>query len=606
MNAVAPLDRGDDPAWTNCNSLWGAFFWAAALRLGLRRVVVAPGSRSAPLTFAAARQPGLETAVLPDERGAGFFALGWAAACGEPVALVCTSGTAAANFYPAVIEAAESGVPLIVLTADRPAELRHCRAGQAIDQLRLYGTWPRFQAELPLPEPRPELFRRLRDLLRHALATANGPQPGPVHLNCPFREPLLPESGARLTLDWDPRALLPEAGAPLPGKAGDVPADWRMDGGRGLILAGPDPAGADPGYVAAVARLANKLGWPVLADAASPVRHATDIVPGVIGAYDWFLRAPQQAAGLAPDAVLCLGEPPTSKVLRQWLTAVAPRWTLLRGDGNPVNPLALDGPVIHAGVEQAAARLAAAAPPAAGWPARWLQLEERAQAWLDQRLEPGTVAADAWTFGRHWAATLEPGTPVFLASSLPIRNAEWLWRPNASRAQVQVNRGANGIDGTLSSALGMVRGRGRHGVLLCGDLALLHDSNALATAREAGAALTVLLFNNAGGGIFEFLPPAQWEPPFERFFATPQAIDWAALAAAYGAEHRLLQSLADWRAALAQPPAAGVRICELRGDRRAEAARLRALFAEAAGGSRSRATGHAGACPSADAGEVAS
>ena len=456
----------------NTNSLWCTVLAETLWRRGVRHAVIAPGSRSAPLAFAFAAQAQFEAIPALDERSAAFFALGLARQHHRPVVLVCTSGTAAANFFPAIIEAHECGVPLIVLTADRPPELRGCSAGQAIDQQKLYGSYVRFYHEFAVPEARLELLHYLRQTALHAYDLARGTDPGPVHLNCPFRDPLPPiEDGLASALsDQIGEEFFVLGSVPFP-KTHTV-ARIPQVSGRGLIVAGPAQP-KNPGvYASRLSALASRLGWPVLADALSPARHHA--MQGVtrVAAYDAILRGESAADTLKPDFVLCLEGWPTSKVLRAWLEKCGAEILLVAPGEANADPLHLRTRQLRAMVEQ----LEADGPPADGaYAAAWMKAETEARASLEKRLMATNELFEpkaAWLMARH----LPAGTAVFAASSMPVRDVEYVWPTTKVRHRLFFNRGANGIDGTLSTALGLALG-GAPSVLLTGDLALLHDSN---------------------------------------------------------------------------------------------------------------------------------
>ena len=567
----------------NTNALWGSVLVETLHRLGLRQAVVSPGSRSTPLTVALARHPGIEAVPVLDERSASFFALGLARQHHRPVLLVCTSGTAGANYFPAVIEAQESGVPLLVITADRPPELRDCRSGQTIDQQKLFGSHVNFHHELAVPAASLPLLRYLRQTVAHAWERTRWPAAGPVHLNAPFRDPLAPvadRTAAPLRAAWrDDRFFAgvreSAAGAsvptePAPGLAGFFSV------GRGLIVAGPSqPADLDA-YVAAVGRLSAALGWPVLADALSPLRNRQSELPALVTAYDLIARSSRLTRRLRPDAVLCLDGWPTSKALRDWLGAAQPEVFVV--SSQPLNADALHLRTRH--LRQSVESLAA---PARS-PARndaWLQAWAASGAALVEACER-ELAQQAGRFeGR--ACQLLPrhlprGTPVFLANSMPVRDAEYFWPGNDRGHAIFFNRGANGIDGTLSTALGIAHGS-RPAVLVTGDLALLHDTNGWLLRKKFRGSLTIVLINNEGGGIFGHLPVARFDPPFEEYFATPQTVDFRRLAGAYGAGHVRVRDWAHFSRLVSRLPARGVRLLELRTDRKRDAAFRQELFA---------------------------
>ena len=568
------------PDSRNVNSLWSGVLVETLARLGLRRAVISPGSRSAPLVFALARSEGIESIPVLDERSAAFFALGLAKRERHPVLLLCTSGTAGANFFPALVEAQESGTPLVVITADRPPELRACASGQAIDQQNFYGGHVNFFHELGLPEASEPRLRYLRQTAAHAWAQSLGPRPGPVHLNAPFRDPLPPVAdttteGFAEGIDWDRffgQLAAQQASEPIAA----LPS-WPADS-RGLIIAGSaQPADAEA-YAASVAEIARKLGWPVLADGLSPVRHRAASFPNLVTAYDAILRNPEYAEKLRPDSVLCLGDWPTSKVLRGWLESCdAPTWLVsLR----PENRDALHGRTrpLRMSVSAIAAGLLPGKP-APGYAEAWGESERKARASLDEamRQEDGLFEPKAaWLLAQR----LPKATVLFTASSMPVRDAEFFWPANDRGIRPYSNRGANGIDGTLATALGVAHG-GRPAVLLTGDLAFLHDAGSLLLRAQFRGGLTVVLINNRGGGIFEHLPVAQFDPPFEKFFATPQEADFAKLCSAYGVDHVLVRDWAHFSELIAELPG-GIRVLELRTDRKRDAARRKALFAAAA------------------------
>ncbi|TVR49088.1 MAG: 2-succinyl-5-enolpyruvyl-6-hydroxy-3-cyclohexene-1-carboxylic-acid synthase [Puniceicoccaceae bacterium] len=575
--------------YPNINALWGSVLGRTLAAAGLREAVICPGSRSAPLVFGLTGTPGLECIPVIDERSAGFFALGRVRAGGRPVALVCTSGTAAANFLPAVIEARESGLPLLVLTADRPPELRDCRAGQAIDQGRIYGDFTVWRTELPLPEAAPGVLRALRQTLVHAWDRCRRPVAGPVQINCPFRDPLVPverdggvawpaelepDSFFELGEDFSSQSSMPSAAPKLP--------DWAA-AEDGLIVVGPHSPENPAGWRTALARIARNLGWPVLADPLSPLRGAGE-VPYRISGYDPLVRS-EAAETLRPSFVLQVGPLPTSKVFREKLEAWSPPGIALDAEGRNPDPLHRAVRVWPAGVEAFARGLPEAERAPSPFARRWLEGEAAVTAKRAELLAeapypfPGRVA---WELGRR----LPAGTPVFCASSMPVRDLEFFLDAGDSGWMVHANRGANGIDGTLSTALGIAH-HGLPAVLLTGDLAFLHDSNGLLLGRRLAGGLTVVLINNGGGGIFEILPVAKFDPPFTEFFATPQAVDFAALAKAHGVQCRRPESWEALGSLLAAPVAEGIRIVELVTDRKRDAGLyrryLRALGAAWAG-----------------------
>lgn len=563
----------------NSNTLWCSVLVETMVRCGLRHAVISPGSRSAPLTFALARHAGIEAIPVLDERSASFFALGLAKQHRRPVALVCTSGTAAANFLPAVVEAHESGVPLLVLTADRPPELRDCHSGQTIDQVKIYGGYVTFSHELAVPQATLPLLRYLRQTVAHAVGRTRFPAAGPVHLNCPFRDPLVPLPGQTiLPAETDLKGFFEGLRPPVaPAAAGSL-AGLRFKP-RGVIVVGPNEAVAGGKFAENVGRLSRALGWPVLADALSPVRMQARSAGAVVAHYDTVLRNDEVAAALRPAQVICLGGWPTSKVLRSWLQQADPEVVLVTDRTTNEDALHLRTRVVAANPagwgQNFRGRRALSA-----YAKAWLRADARAARALSAALRSENALVEPVWPG-VLAANLPAGTPCFFASSMPVRDAEYLW-PAGNRGQrIFFNRGANGIDGTLSTALGVAHG-GAPAVLVTGDLSLLHDTNGFLTLPRFKGSLTVVLINNNGGGIFGHLPVAQFEPPFEEFFATPQNVDFARLCATYGVAHRVVQSAAQLAGAVAKLPKRGVRVLELRTDRRRDAAWRKETFAAVA------------------------
>ncbi|HVU18944.1 MAG TPA: 2-succinyl-5-enolpyruvyl-6-hydroxy-3-cyclohexene-1-carboxylic-acid synthase [Candidatus Didemnitutus sp.] len=571
----------------NVNSLWASVLVETLVQLGVRRVVISPGSRSAPLTFAFARHPRIEAIPVLDERSAGFLALGLAKQRLRPVALVCTSGTAAANYLPAVVEAHESGVPLLIFTADRPPEMRDCHSGQAIDQLRLYGRYVRFFHEFAVPEANLAMLRYVRQTVVHAHAMSVRPSRGPVHCNCPFRDPLPPLS-ENPSLAIGPGSFKgffsgigdyqPSVGSvtlPLHGPLWPKVAP----GERGVIVVGPNDPPVPDAFGQNVGRISRALGWTVLADALSPARHHPQ-AGHVVAHYDAILRQEKLAQDLRPDRVICIGGWPTSKVLRTWLQAADPMVVLLSDGSDNQDALHLRTGQVSSSLSSWSAGFSGERAPGA-YGRRWLDAERRVKRTLSSALartrglvEPACVAEMA----RH----LPAGTGVFAASSMPVRDLEYFWPANDRRFRIQFNRGANGIDGTLSTALGVAHGAHQPTVLLTGDLALLHDTNGFLTVPRFRGSLTIVLINNRGGGIFEHLPVAQFEPPFEEFFATPQDVDFATLCRAHGVPHVRVRSRTQLAGLLRRLPKKGLRVLEVNTDRKRDAAFRKDLLARAA------------------------
>ncbi len=528
-------------------------------RCGVREACTSPGSRSTPLVLSLAREPRIRATSHIDERCGGFFALGLAKATGLPVALACTSGTAAANYAPAVIEAHEARVPLLVLTADRPPELRELGAGQTIDQVKLYGSAAKWYLEVDDHPATPERMRWLRQLACRAFWTATDGRSGPVHLNFSLREPLVldaplpdeePGGGGRAGgRPWvtRPRTLLAPAPALLDGLRAAVDAHPRA-----VIVAGRSER--DPGLGDALAGLADALALPLLADPLSGARRG----PAAVAHYDALLREPEWAAEHAPDLVLRVGDLPTSKPLRQWLHGL---------DG--ALQIAFDPE--HAWQDPAGAvatiisadpRVLAPQQPRKdrGWLEQWTSADRKASAAIAETLPSLSEPRVAAELG----VRLPPEATLVVASSMPVRDVESFFPTREQPPRVLSNRGANGIDGTVSTAFG-VAATGVRTVLLIGDVALAHDIGGLLAARRLGLDLTIVLLNNDGGGIFHFLPVAGEGADFEEHVATPHGLDFARAAALYGLAHERVITPESFRAAL--DSATGATIIEVRTDR---------------------------------------
>jgi 2-succinyl-5-enolpyruvyl-6-hydroxy-3-cyclohexene-1-carboxylate synthase len=508
-------------------------------RCGLQHACTAPGSRCTPIVLSLVREPRIHSWSHLDERCAGFFALGAAKRSGRPVAVTCTSGTAAANLAPAVIEAAHARVPLIVLTADRPPELREVGAGQTIDQLKLYGDAVKWFFEVGVDTATAETLRWIRTLACRAYWTAADGTPGPVHLNFPLREPLvlnqpLPgddsgRDGARPYVTFD---------APL----ADVPSGGRHPFGRIVIVAGAERdrfAGRE------LAGFAARAGIPLLADPLSGARHG----PAVIAHYDLLLRDPQFAGAHRPEFVIRTGDLPTSKPLRAWLAGLDAAQIAIDPDGIWHDPAAVVGMRVRATTRAMLDGLTAGEviPAEPEWLAAWRTSDDAAGRALvgalgDELSEP--------LVARSLGEWLDAGTTLFVASSMPIRDVELFLPAREDGPRVVSNRGANGIDGTVSSAFGAAAAGEGPVVLLIGDVALAHDIAGLVAARRLGLPLTIMLLHNDGGGIFHFLPVAGESDAFEQHVATPHGLDFAHAAALYGCGFERPQTPAELRAAI--------------------------------------------------------
>jgi len=664
----------------NTNTLWSSILAETLQRLGLTTAVISPGSRSAPLTIAFAQNHKIETIPVLDERSASFFALGIAQKTHLPVALICTSGTAAANFYPAIIEARESRIPLLIFTADRPPELRDCHAGQAIDQVKIYGNYPNWQAELAIPSAEIGMLGYLRQTIVYAWERSQFPTPGPVHLNIPFRDPLIPISDVAveaLETQFNPEDFFaglepifagetstPPSPPLLRGGAGSPiePSPPLLRGGeestiqqwqkcsRGIIIAGVAQPQFPEKYCSAIAKISKLLNWPVLAEGLSPVRNYAQLNPHLISTYDLILRNHEIADKLTPEIAIQIGDLPTSKELRNWLdktqprryiinpshhnfdplhgktthlrtsvehlaTAISPQFPplnkgestlippllkgestqvppLLKGESTQVPPLlkgGLGGDLATATTNNTSPQFpplikseSTQVPPLlkgglggdrTSESNKYLQLWRNTETQIRQTIDQKISAIQniiepkvSWLLSQ----ILPPGTPIFISNSMPVRDVEFFWKPNHLEIKPFFNRGANGIDGTLSTAMGIAH-RNQSSIMLTGDLALLHDTNGFLIKHKFVGHLTIILINNNGGGIFEMLPVAKFDPPFEEFFATPQQINFAQLCATYGVEHEIIDDWEQLKEKLSFLPNSGIRVLELQTNRRTDA-----------------------------------
>jgi 2-succinyl-5-enolpyruvyl-6-hydroxy-3-cyclohexene-1-carboxylate synthase len=529
------------PAAPRANLLWATLIVEELVRLGVDFFCVAPGSRSTPLVAALAANKRAGRLIHFDERGTAFAAVGYARATGRPAAWITTSGTAVANGLPAVVEAATDGVPMILLTADRPPELRQTGANQTIDQPDIFSDYVRWRFDLPAPEE-PVDPAMVLTTIDQAVYRARRAPSGPVHLNLMFREPFLPDPDEYLDVLPAP-ARWQKSGEPYTRYAATKPS---VDSGeverlwealrpveRGLVVAGRLPSRK---HGEAVVRLADALGWPLLPDVGSQVRlgaASKNLVP----LYDALLAGERFKEEHAPEAVLHVGGRAVSKRLEQFLARSRPDpYVVVRE-----NPFRLDPGhrVTHsveadvmgfcAALTEAAERRSPASD--ASWTASWREASEQADRHLDRLFERAKELNEplvARLVSRH----VPEGHGLCVASSMPIRDLDTFAAPDGAPVPVAANRGASGIDGTVATAAGFTRGSGRPVTLLIGDLALLHDLNSLAMLRKLP--VVVVVFNNDGGAIFSFLPVAHHKAFFEPYFGTPQGLTFEHAAAMFG------------------------------------------------------------------------
>jgi 2-succinyl-5-enolpyruvyl-6-hydroxy-3-cyclohexene-1-carboxylate synthase len=558
-------------------------------RSGVANACISPGSRSSALVTGILRARAIRPWVILDERSAGFFALGIARETRRPVILVCTSGTAAANYMPAVVEASLSKVPLIVITADRPPEVRDCRSPQTIDQVGMFGSHARWSVDLASPAAGLDLDNYYRTIACRAFATATEMPAGPVHLNFPMREPLIDvseerEALARISELEHENELAPDESRPpytrvyparpsLPSESIGALAHKLGGCDRGLIVCGP--AAPSPDAARAIVRLAARLNWPILADPLSGLRAGRHDRSRIVDAYDILLRDPAFCAANQPDAVIQFGDPPVSKCLGQFLASGPRRCHLMVAEpGTWPDPLHKASDVAQVGTVEFCDSLfdwlfesLDDSRKPSPWFDSWLAASADARAALDAMLadEPamfeGKVVAELMRLAPN-------GCAVHSGNSMPIRDFDAFVGQSDRDTALFCNRGASGIDGVLATALGAAATRKAPTILVLGDLSLLHDIGAIQIAARYPVHLLVVVINNDGGGIFSFLPQAALGDSFEPFFGTPHGLDFEHASKLGRARYARVGSWSEFNAtvgyALDHP---GLHLLEIRGDR---------------------------------------
>ena len=536
-------------------------------RAGVTDACLAPGSRSAPLAVALHADERIRLHVRHDERSAAFLAVGLARATNRPVPVVCTSGSAVANLHPAVVEADTGRVPLLLLTADRPPELRGTGANQTIDQLKIFGAAVRWFCEVGAPDqPQVQYWRSVASrACSQARGTVGGPA-GPVHLNLAFRDPLVPTADE--VIDGAAGARPDGQGWTVAADATSTPAPadvaWLTERiqatERGLLVVGD--TSADPRMLRSLAEAA---GWPILAEPQSGVRAG----PSAITTYDHLLRDAPFAAAHDPDLVVIVGKLGLSKALLSWLSPDIAQ-VLIDRDGAWIDPNRTLRRIISADPAATAAAVVddLLERPASQWLASWRGAEQTARAAVDQVLDGDSRLTEP-RVARDLAALLPAGASLTVASSMPVRDLALFMRPREG-LRVFANRGASGIDGFVSTALGVAAGSDGPAFALAGDLSVLHDQNGFLPGPTQRPDLVMVVLNNDGGGIFSFLPQAQLPDGYETLFGTPHGIDFAQLARLHGLGHRSVEhadAFAD--AVLSAGAAGGIQLVEVRTDRAA-------------------------------------
>ena len=526
-------------------------------RCGLKHVCICPGSRSTPLAVLLHRHPAIKIWMHIDERSAAYFALGQAKAMRLPVAVLGTSGTATLNFAPAVAEAFYARVPLLVLTADRPPELQEVGALQTIDQSRIYGRHVKRCVEMPLPEGGPVAVRYVRTTASRAMADCRGERPGPVHVNFPFREPLIPIGQDVVPAKRGTAPLVTVAQGLQTLRSADaagLAAQFR-GAERGLIVCGPQD---DPEFPQAIVQLSRELQFPLLADVLSQVRRGPFDASSVIDSYDAFLRDSQVARDLVPDLVLRFGATPVSKPLqlflqslttcRQILIAPPDDWhdpALVATDRLQVDTRAFCEtllPILEKTPRQTISTTGA-------WRCKWEGLNAQARAILNECLSENSALSETRVFA-DLEAVLPPDATLFAGNSMPVRDLDSFFAAGARPVRFLANRGASGIDGVVSTALGASSVSSGPCVLVIGDLSLYHDMNGLLAAKQHGLQATIVLLHNDGGGIFSFLPQAETVESFTDLFGTPHGLDFRHAARLYDLDYCAPEDSPAFRAAL--------------------------------------------------------
>ncbi|MFQ5479344.1 MAG: 2-succinyl-5-enolpyruvyl-6-hydroxy-3-cyclohexene-1-carboxylic-acid synthase [Candidatus Binatia bacterium] len=583
------------------------------VRCGVSRVCISPGSRSAPLAVAIARCQALTKWVINDERSAAFFALGMARESCATVALLCTSGTAAANYLPAVAEASLGGLPLLLLTADRPPELRDCGAPQTIAQPRLFGEHVRWSADLPCPDPWADLERYYRGVTCQAVATTLGPSPGPVHLNLPFREPLL--GRARPGLDSTGQELSHDTLAGSDGESGarqgaraytrlhervrqlstetlSELADRVASASRGLIICGPWDGEA--AFADEIAALAKRLGWPLLADPLSGLRWGEHDLDNVVDAYDVVLRCEAFANGHRPDLVIQFGSFPVSRALQDFLGSARPDPYLMvtRGGCWP-DYLRLSTDLVQADAgwfcSSLLGRLGSAPHDVSGWLGSWLERSQLARSALEEALTERGDLFEGRVFPEIAECLPAEGSLLQVGNSMPVRYLDSYLGSRPIKLEALCNRGANGIDGVLSTALGTAAVASQPLTLVLGDLSFLHDIAALQITARHPLDATVVVINNNGGAIFSYLPEASYTDIFNKYFTTPHGCDLSVAGGLGNASFSRVGSWPEFSERFARCLGSGrVDVIELEtdaaADRRAHQRNLRRAIAAVADG----------------------
>ncbi|MBT7649927.1 MAG: 2-succinyl-5-enolpyruvyl-6-hydroxy-3-cyclohexene-1-carboxylic-acid synthase [Opitutae bacterium] len=549
----------DEELIAQANQSWGEIVARTLYELGVFNIFFSPGSRSTPLVLGFERHPELTCTPVLDERSAGYIALGFSKRTQRPSAILCTSGSALTNWFPAVVEASYSGTPIILLSADRPPELQDCGAGQTINQVNLFGTFVRSFYQISLPELSAKSINKLRASIADSYSYCIGQNPGPVHLNFPFREPFhskkktkslpIPPLRQRKPLSLSKRDRI---------KNIDSICIEVSDAKCPIVIAGEHAPGQE------VINWLSNYEIPVLCDSLSPLRNTA--FPNRILRYENLLRHSRFVRNTVPDLVVALGPLPTSKTLRKWINDSNCKRIVIEPRGINVDPLSSPSLSVNLPYEDLTKLVFRKAD--GDWLQKWTHPEQ-----LIESNFTSAFAKELPNFEGKIARILSLHLPdkslLHVANSMPIRDIEWFWQAGNKEIKLFGNRGVNGIDGTLGTAIGIAHHSNIATFLLTGELGFLHDSNALLFASQFEGSLNVLLVNNDGGGIFENLPIAE-QPEFEKCFATPQCINFINICQAHNIDYKQPKNWRDVIKLIEKPIKKGIRVVEIKTDRKSD------------------------------------
>lgn len=552
-------------------------------RVDVRHAVISPGSRSTPLSMLMSKHPDMAVHMNIDERSAAFYALGLAKATRKPVALVCTSGTAAANYLPAVVEAHYSRVPLIVITSDRPHELREVGAPQAIDQTQLYGKYVKWSCDLALPDGRDTSIQYIRNISKRAFVTALQSPSGPVHLNAPIQEPLVPI----MDRDFFDRGRSGQQGSFRFDDGKMIASDSVMDdlvnvvtkAKKGIIVCGEIH---NRTFRESVLALSSALQYPILADPLSQLRSCSE--DGVVETYDMFLRLEKIQEELRPEVIIRFGSMPVSKPLTLFIKKhKGIQQIVVDGGAGWREPTGMATQMVYSDeslfCEQLADRMSGKKKDH-GWMDKWLAVNETTKKALlsikeDDSMNEGRIFSELQEL-------LPAGTNLFVGNSMPIRDCDTFFHCMDKSIKIYSNRGANGIDGVVSTALG-VSAAGEPTVLVIGDLSFFHDMNGLLAARMLKRDMTIIIVNNDGGGIFSFLPQSSEKEFFEELFGTPHGLDFSHVIEMYGGRFSRVRDWQQFRHACEESlQETGLKVIEVMTERQSNVELHRKLAEKAA------------------------